>query len=120
MRVLDLSVAALIGITSVATMAVCNPAPLEAQGRSYVEEASMREYLLSVVSNLTLPWLHSAGPGAVCESLADFSNSSIQVSAEGRGFLCSTGPPPGVPAVSIVLQFSEGNMTLRAWRAEGA
>jgi hypothetical protein len=118
MKVLDLSVAALIGLASVASMAAWNPNQLLAQGQNYSDQASMKEYLASVTSRLGLPWLHTSTPDDVCSALVPFANSSIEVSAEWRNFRCSTGPPPGAQAATITLQFPEGNLTLTAWRPE--
>jgi hypothetical protein len=115
-KVLDITVAALIGLSSVAAMAAWNPNQLLAEGNLYSEQASMTEYLATVTSRLGVPWLQTASPDDVCAALVPFSNSSIQVSAQGRNFLCSTLPPPSVPQASITLQLAKGNLTLQAWR----
>jgi len=116
LRVVDLSVAALIGFASVGAIAVWNPVQLSVQAQAYSEQASLTDYLMHVVSGLGLPWLQQASPNAICSSLLSYSNSSLQVSAEGRDFVCSTGPPAGVQSASIVLQFPRGNLSLLAWR----
>jgi len=119
MKVLDLSVAAMIGLASVASMAVWNPSQFLAQGRLYSEQASMKEYLSSVVSILGVAWLHTASPDRLCAALLLFSNSTVRVTARGGIVSCSTGPPPGAPTATVTLQFPEGNLTLQAWPPEG-
>ncbi|MDG6900887.1 MAG: hypothetical protein JRM80_02885 [Nitrososphaerota archaeon] len=116
MKALDLSVAALIGFSSIASMAAWNPNQLSAEGRLYTEQASLQDYLLTAVGDLGLPWLQRASPGAICAALVPFSNSSLQVSARGRYFVCTTGPPPGVPMASVTIQLAGGNLTLQAWQ----
>jgi len=116
MRVLDLSVATLIGLASVSSMAAWNPGQLLAQGQVYSDQASLRQYLSALTSKLGLPWLHTSTPNDVCNGLVPYSNSSVQISAYWRNYRCSTGPPQGVQAATLVLQFPEGNLTLEAWR----
>ena len=118
MKVLDLSVATIIGLASVASMVAWDPSQLLAQGRLYSEQASMKEYLSSMVSTMGIAWLHTASPEELCVALARFSNSSLQVGARGRSFSCSAGPPPGVPSATLTLHFPEGNLTLQAWPTE--
>ena len=116
MRVVDVSVAAVIGLATIASMAVWNPSQLEVQGQAYSNQASMEEYLSAVVSSLGVPWLHRATPSDVCDALSPFSNATIEVSASWREYRCSIGPPPGTLTAVDTLRFPEGNLTLIAWR----
>jgi hypothetical protein len=118
LKFLDLAVAALIGFGSVAAMGVWNPEQLSAQGTLYSKQASMQEYLETIPSRLGLPWLQQASPDAICSALLPFSNLTIQVSASGRDFVCTVGPPANVPSASIVLMFPRGNLSLSAWQPE--
>lgn len=116
MRLMDICVAVMIGLSSVAAMLALNPNQLSEQGSVYREQASLSDYLLFVASTTGLPWLHLASPDSVCSAMLSFSNSTVQVSAEGRNFLCSTRPTADVPISSLILVFPEGNLTLLAWR----
>jgi hypothetical protein len=116
MKILDLSVATMIGLASLGSMVAWNPNQLSAQGQLYSDQSSLKEYLASVTSRLGLPWLHTSSREEVCSALDSFSNSSIEVSAEWRGYRCSTGPPTDAASAYIILEFPEGNVTLTAWR----
>jgi hypothetical protein len=115
----DLSVATLIGLSSMTAMMVWNPNQFAAQGRLYSEQASMQDRLTSVLSSLGVAWLHSATPSAICAALLAMSNATVELSAAGRGYICSTGPPSETPNASLTLEFAEGDLTLRAWLLVG-
>lgn len=116
MRLIDVCVASLIGLSSVAVLAAWSPYQLREQGRLYAEQASLHDLLVSLVSTLGVPWLHGASPDALCAALLSYSNSTLLLSAEGRGFLCSTPPQGDLPHSSLTLVFPEGNVTLLAWQ----
>jgi hypothetical protein len=119
MRLLDVSVAALIGFSSIAVLVALNPTQLSEQGRVYLEQASLRDYLLSIVSARGVPWLHRASPDSICAAMLSFSNATLQVSAEGRNYICTTRPQTVVAIGILTLNFPDGDLTLLAWRVEG-
>ena len=116
MRLLDLSVATLIGLSSVTALAAWNPNQLVMERRYFSEQASLRDFLATVISTVGMPWFHRSSPDAICAVLLSLSNSTVQLSAEGRNYLCLIGPPDGVPKSSLTLVFPEGNLTLLAWQ----
>ncbi len=116
MRIVDVSVGALIGLSSMALLAAWNPYPLANQAHFYVAQASLRDYLTQIVSTQGVAWFQRASPDAVCEALSSYSNSSVRVSAAGKDFLCFTGPPQGIPAATLTLELPTGTLTLEAWQ----
>lgn len=115
MRVLDVAVAAIIGVSAIAFMLYWNPAGFTSATNQHLEEASLRGVLLTAVSSKGIPWLGIASPEQVCVGLSAFSNSSVTVSAVIDGIPCGPGPASGSVCANLTVPLESRVVVLRAW-----
>lgn len=116
MRVLDVSVAAVIGLSSVAVLIGWSPYSLVANSQLYSREASLGDYLTTIVSTRGVAWFQRSNFTALCSTVSGYSNSTVKVSAEEGDLQCNPGPPSGAAFAALTIELAIGDVTLEAWQ----
>ncbi|MDV3277421.1 MAG: hypothetical protein LYZ69_03010 [Nitrososphaerales archaeon] len=119
MRFVDVSVAAIIGMTALASLVAWNPYSFEEGSRLYLREASLQDYMTTIVAAEGVPWFQHASFSSICNRLSQYSNSTVEVSAVVDGLACSTPPPRGAPSANLTIDVGSARVLLQAWQVAG-
>jgi hypothetical protein len=119
LRYIDVSVAAIIGLASVASLAVWSPYSFEDGIVLYTRQASLQDYLTGVVAALGVPWFQRTSPSSICGALSSYSNSTIEVTAVVNGLACAPPPSLGAPSANLTIDVGSERVTLQAWQVAG-
>ncbi len=120
MRFLDLALAAVIGLSSLALMASWGPAGNNAGAARLREEDSLRTDLESLLVTPGAVWLQQATLQEICAKVGSLSNQSVVYSASVDSSQCPLAAPETGPVASISLMLPTRNVTLEAWEAAPA
>lgn len=115
MRFLDIAVAAVLGLSSVALLAAWAPFGSDLAASQLREQASARDRLEGLLTDPGLVWLQQAPPGEMCSELASLSNSTVVFTATVGTLRCGGAPPAGAPSANITLDFPAEEVTLVDW-----
>lgn len=119
MRFIDVSVAAIIGLTTVASLVAWNPYSFEEGSRLYMREASLQDRLTAIVAKEGVPWIQQASFSSICSTISHYSNSTVEVSAIVNGKACSPPPAYGAPSANLTVEAGSERVTLVAWQTAG-
>jgi len=117
MRFVDLAIAALIGISSIAGLVAFSPRQGDDASNSLAVETQLRDELVSVLQQKGIVWFMQSSPTASCEYLRGLSNSSVSFSGAIGPYSCGPPPPPGVPLAELNVTLTPYQVSLEAWAA---
>jgi hypothetical protein len=119
LRYLDLALAALIGISTVAAISWYSTGPADATSSELALRVRLRDSLLSLLQEKGVRWFLVTPPDEICSSLAAISNSSETFSATVGTLSCRIPPKDSVDE-TMSLPFLPQVVTLECWSAVGA
>ena len=120
MRFVDLSIAGMIAVSSVALLVVWNPQAPDIAARRNADEARLRDHLLVFVQKEGLVTLLQDPPAALCTMLNSESNSTVTYAASDEGTLCGGTPSSGAAKAELTIAVGQKVVVLEDWYAEGA
>lgn len=118
MRYVDLSLAALIGVSAVTGVIALAPGGGDAASLQIARQMQLRDDLLRLLQQRGTAWLLSTPPAVVCSQLASLSNSSFRMGATLGGVSCGVPPRGGSAEANITLMLGNSEVTLVAWSVD--
>lgn len=115
MRFVDLAVAGVIAISSVALLMVWNPQTADMAYRRGADEAHLRDLLVKVIREEGLVQLSRQSPHEICSFLTTMSNATLVLSAVVDGVPCGNTPPPGAVSAELPVILGSRTVVLEAW-----
>lgn len=119
MRFIDVSVAAIIGLTTVASLVAWNPYSFEEGSRVFARDASLQDLLTAIVAREGVPWIQRTSYSSICNGISQYSNSSVEVSAVVNGVACYPPTAYGEPSANLTVEAGSSRVTLLAWQVTG-
>jgi hypothetical protein len=115
MRFLDLALAALIGTSAIAGIAVFSPRQADVASAGLATESQLRDGLLAIIQREGVTWLIQSSPQVVCARLHDLSNSSVTFSGVIGPYSCGPSAPNGSPVAILAFYLMPYQFVLEAW-----
>ncbi len=115
MRVLDVAVAAMIGVSSLSLLAYSTPYPYQVSSAGSLEQAALRDRLLYVAGKLGIPYMEGSTFGQLCAALSAYSNSTVMISAAEGNLQCADRPAVGYSTAVIEVPIGSAPLELWAW-----
>jgi len=115
MRFLDLAVAAVIGLGTVALLSAWGPSYSDHAALQLRQATLDRDRLLGVANRLGVVWMQDASLRDLCSSLAALSNSSLTISAAVNGVRCRASPGVSSISANLTFVFTSRVVVLQAW-----
>ncbi|MDA4121015.1 MAG: hypothetical protein OK404_01245 [Thaumarchaeota archaeon] len=115
MRFLDVAIAGMIGLSSIAVIVTWSPAMSDFASQRFVAQARLRDGIVNILDREGLVWLQQSSLQGICGKLSAISNSTVTFSASIDSVPCSV--PPSKSGVQASLTFTLGAkvVVLEAW-----
>jgi hypothetical protein len=115
MRVFDLAMAGMIGVSSIAVLLAWNPQTTDRASRELVEQAHLRDELTHRVEAAGIPALLDGGSLAFCTTVAGWSNSTVAFSGSFDSIPCGGSPPPSSSSAELSIVVGATTLVMSAW-----
>lgn len=118
MRFIDLTIAGLIAVSSIAMLLAWNPQAPDAEATLNIDEAHLRDLLTALIQKQGLVNLVQDSPGTLCGLLSSLSNSTVTYTAFDHGVSCGSAPP-GAAYAELNATVGQKEVTLEIWYGAG-
>jgi len=120
LRFVDLGLAGLIALSTVATLVIWNPQAADQASQRSADEAHLRDLLVDIVDRVGLVTITQDSPASLCGLLHSLSNSSVSYSGSTGGVTCIGSPGPGQTWASLTVTAGPNTVILESWYVAGA
>ena len=115
MRFLDIGLAAMLGISAFAGLAVWSPRTGDRLSNQMMLQTQLRDELVSILANKGIPWLLNASAIEVCASIASAMSRPGGVLVILGTEWCGTSPPTGAVVANLTLALLPSVVRLVEW-----
>ena len=112
---MDIAVAGLIGVSSIASLIVWNPQAYGPISKRHADDTQLRDLLTGYLETDGLVWLQGAAPHELCERLLSLSNATLSLSATINSVPCGRQPPTRSMVANLTVEFDSEVVVLEAW-----
>jgi hypothetical protein len=114
-KFIDIAVAGMIGISSIASLLVWTPSTYDIAAQRAAEQVRLRDGLMNVVDSYGLYWLQESPPRGICTALGMMSNSAVTFSATVDGVPCSVPRGPLGVEANLTVRIGARLVDLESW-----
>ena len=115
MRYLDLTMAALIGVSAITGVISWDPKAGDTTARQTRAQVQLRDGLVELLQRHGMLWFAQSPPAVVCAYFAESSNSSYGLYATLGSVSCGSPPAPGSVVTSLAVDFGSFEANISAW-----
>ncbi len=115
MRALDLALAGVIGVASLAALAAWSPQAADDSSVRAAVRGALYDSAAQAIAESGFQRLASAQTSALCAYVSSQSNQTIGISARVGPDQCEPAPPPGVDVARILFDCGNRSVTMEAW-----